>query len=151
MTRKSLFPPVFVPLLSCLLLLSAASPQTRAADKDAEKHPLEWLRPGTSLESGYLFLGVPFEDGLKAYSFSISKPEGADKITITIDPVKRKFNQFGDAAPANVSAFMKIPAILTRLGTCRGRLTGCQANTLRSVGSTTTAPRTFHTFRVRVA
>ncbi len=114
MSRKSLFPRMSLLLASGLLLLSAASPQTGAADKDpAEKNPLDWLRPGMSLESGYLFQGVAMEEGLKAYSFSLSKPEGADKITITIDPLKRKFNQFGDTEAGAVSSFKKIPATLT--------------------------------------
>jgi hypothetical protein len=114
MSRRTLFPPVSLLLLSCLSLLSPGSSKTGAADKDhAEKHPLEWMRPGTSLESGYLFQGVVFEDGLKVYSFSFSKPEGADKFTLTIDPVKRKFNQFGDASEANVVSLKKIPATLT--------------------------------------
>ena len=114
MSRISLVPPVSLLLLSCLVLLSATSPQTGAADKDpAEKHPLEWLRPGTSLESGYIVQGVVLEDGLKVYSFSLSKPEGTDKLTMTIDPVKRKFNQFGDGDAINVVSLKRYPATIT--------------------------------------
>src|SRR5437773_9066415 len=87
---------------ACLVFLSAA---LAAQDKEpAEKHPLDGMRPGDSLDSGYLPQPLTLEGGTKAHMVKLYKGDGKDKVTLVLDPNRQIYSLFGDYTGTTTSA-----------------------------------------------
>jgi hypothetical protein len=85
----------------------------RAEDeKKPEPHPLPWMVKDHSLISSYLSPPITFEGGIRAYAFTLSKAEGSDKVTLTLDPNRRSFDVFGDFTGATEIAPRRIAVTL---------------------------------------